>query len=83
MPIVNVHEAKTQLSRLFGAGREAGEEVVRRSPGFNPSGPARVLQGQEGQTSFRRHDRLGTSTCHRRFLRARCRKPELKLWEGG
>ncbi|MCY4074861.1 MAG: type II toxin-antitoxin system prevent-host-death family antitoxin [Acidobacteria bacterium] len=68
MPVVNVHEAKTQLSRLL-AQVEAGEEVVIARRG-QPRGKRQpdVLKGKIAITDAF-FDPLP--------------EDELKLWEGG
>ena len=77
MPVVNVHEAKTQLSRLL-AQVEAGEEVVIARRG-RPV--ARLVRCQpEGK---RQPDVLkGKITITDAFFEP-LPEDELKLWEGG
>ena len=77
MPVVNVHEAKTQLSRLL-AQVEAGEEVVIARRG---QPVARLVRCQP--KGKRQPDVLkGKITITDAFFDP-LPEDELKLWEGG
>ena len=77
MPVVNVHEAKTQLSRLL-AQVEAGEEVVIARRG-RPI--ARLVRCKP--RGKRRFDAMkGKIKITDAFLEP-LPEEELKLWEGG
>ncbi len=77
MPVVNVHEAKTQLSRLL-AQVEAGEEVVIARRG-RPV--ARLVRSQpKGERRFgAMKDQIAITDAFFEPLP----EEELKLWEGG
>ena len=77
MPVVNVHEAKTQLSRLL-AQVEAGEEVVIARRG---QPVARLVRCQpKGKRQF--GAMKGQIKITDAFFEP-LPKEELKLWEGG
>ena len=79
MTTVNVHEAKTQLSRLL-AQVEAGEEVVIAR---NGKPVARLVRCEAKLTGKRQPDTLkGIAWIDERFFEP-LPEEELRLWEGG
>lgn len=77
MPVVNVHEAKTQLSRLL-AQVEAGEEVVIARRGA----PVARLVACKPRVR-RQPDVLKGRTALTDAFSDPLPEDELKLWEGG
>ena len=77
MPVVNVHEAKTQLSRLL-AQVEAGEEVVIARRGRPVA--RLVLCQPKGKRQF--GAMKGRTKITDAFFEP-LPEEELKLWEGG
>ena len=77
MPVVNVHEAKTQLSRLL-AQVEAGEEVVIARRG---QPVARLVRCQP--RGKRQPDVLKGKIAITDAFFEPLPEDELKLWEGG
>ncbi|MCY4661588.1 MAG: type II toxin-antitoxin system prevent-host-death family antitoxin [Acidobacteria bacterium] len=77
MPVVNVHEAKTQLSRLL-AQVEAGEEVVIARRG---TPVARLVACRP--MAKRQPDVLKGRTALTDAFVDPLPEDELKLWEGG
>ena len=77
MPVVNVHQAKTQLSRLL-AQAEAGEEVVIARRG---EPVARLVRLQDSGQAPARHPEREDSIPDSAFFDP-LPEEELKLWEG-